>query len=244
MTTVVHGVILRVHVIPEQGFSRMLERPFPLLLLRPLLLALQGVDLCECDRGACAGLPRQQHQPADSSQHTLRQGGELHWPHACVLAAFCIPSHAIMLRSKAMCNVLSCSEAVSSYSTSSRPSFSHGSPSHSEQNLNVDPERNLKADLATTLQLGFKFPKSGAEGAHQHVVDLGRHSEAALMAAEGNTFPLIIRLETVTDRGAKEGHSLKVGCTSLALFRVLYLCRSSGGRRSWTAASRRATASR
>jgi len=63
------------------------------------------------------------------------------------------------------------------------------------------------------------------------VVDLGRHSEAALMAAEGNTFPLIIRLETVTDRGAKEGHSLKVGCPSLALFRVLYFCRSSGGRR-------------
>ncbi len=106
----------------------MLERPYSLLLLRPLFLALQGVDLCECDRGACAGLPRQQHQPADSSQHTLPQGGALHSPHACVLAAFCISSHATMLRSIAMCNVLPCSEAVSSYSTSSRPSFSLSQP--------------------------------------------------------------------------------------------------------------------
>ena len=70
-------------------------------------------------------------------------------------------------------------------------------------------------------QLGLKFPKPGAEVAHQHVVDLGQHDEAALMAAEGNTFPLIIRLETVTERGLKEGHSLQVstgaaGCHEVA----------------------------
>lgn len=66
-------------------------------------------------------------------------------------------------------------------------------------------------DLENHVQLGFKFPNAGAEGAHQHVVDLGRHSEASFMSPEGNTFPLVIRLETVTERGAKEGHSLQVG---------------------------------
>lgn len=70
--------------------------------------------------------------------------------------------------------------------------------------------RTLRTFVWCTRQLGLKFPKPGAEAAHQHVIDLGRHPEASLMAAEGNTFPLIIRLETVTERGAKEGHTLQV----------------------------------
>lgn len=61
-------------------------------------------------------------------------------------------------------------------------------------------------------QLGLKFPKPGAESAHQHIIDLGRHHEASLMAAAGHTFPLIIRLETITE----EGHSLQVRCLGAA----------------------------
>lgn len=60
------------------------------------------------------------------------------------------------------------------------------------------------------LQLGLKFPKPGAEAAHQHVIDMNLHPEAALMAAQGHTFPLIIRLETITEDGAKADHSLQV----------------------------------
>lgn len=67
-----------------------------------------------------------------------------------------------------------------------------------------------------TLQLGLKFPKPGAEAAHQHVIDLGRHPEVSLMAVDGNTFPLVIRLETVTERGAKEGHTLQVNSSLLS----------------------------
>jgi hypothetical protein len=61
------------------------------------------------------------------------------------------------------------------------------------------------------MQLGLKFPKPGAEAAHQHVIDLSLHPEASLMAAQGHTFPLIIRLETITEDGAKGDHSLQVG---------------------------------
>jgi hypothetical protein len=60
------------------------------------------------------------------------------------------------------------------------------------------------------LQLGLKFPKPGAEAAHQHIIDMSVHSEALLMAAQGHTFPLIIRLETITEDGIKAGHSLQV----------------------------------
>ncbi len=60
------------------------------------------------------------------------------------------------------------------------------------------------------MQLGLKFPKPGAQAAHQHVIDLSLHPEASLMAVQGHTFPLIIRLETITEDGAKGDHSLQV----------------------------------
>ena len=64
--------------------------------------------------------------------------------------------------------------------------------------------------MCCCLQLGLKFPKPGAEAAHQHVIDLSLHPEASLMTAQGHTFPLIIRLETITEDGAKADHSLQV----------------------------------
>jgi hypothetical protein len=67
------------------------------------------------------------------------------------------------------------------------------------------------------MQLGLKFPKPGAEAAHQHTIDLKLHPEASLMAAQGHTFPLIIRLETITEDGAKAGHSLQVSTVILTV---------------------------
>jgi hypothetical protein len=69
--------------------------------------------------------------------------------------------------------------------------------------------------ISWCLQLGLKFPKPGAEAAHQHIIDMKLHPEASLMAAQGHTFPLIIRLETITEDGAKSGHSLQVSAIDL-----------------------------
>mmetsp|Transcript_5769 Transcript_5769/g.16515 ORF Transcript_5769/g.16515 Transcript_5769/m.16515 type:complete len:260 (-) Transcript_5769:130-909(-) len=60
--------------------------------------------------------------------------------------------------------------------------------------------------------LGLQFPPPGTT---QHVIDLSRHAEASLLTAPaptaaGAVYPLIIRLETVTERGLKEGHTLEV----------------------------------
>lgn len=45
----------------------------------------------------------------------------------------------------------------------------------------------------------------------EHVIDLSLHQAdiGALTTANGNTFPLVIRLEVVTERGLKDGHSLE-----------------------------------
>lgn len=61
--------------------------------------------------------------------------------------------------------------------------------------------------------LGHKFPDglgTPAGVAAQHVVDLGQHAAnlGALTRATENTFPLVIRLEVITDKGTKEGHTL------------------------------------
>ncbi|KAL4425328.1 hypothetical protein ABPG75_009344 [Micractinium tetrahymenae] len=56
--------------------------------------------------------------------------------------------------------------------------------------------------------LGLKFPGAAAEGA-QHVVDLSLYEEAQLLEAGRDTFPLVVRLETVTDKGRREGHTLQ-----------------------------------
>lgn len=77
--------------------------------------------------------------------------------------------------------------------------------------------RSTPEHMCCCLQLGLKFPKPGAEAAHQHVIDLSLHPEASLMTAQGHTFPLIIRLETITEDGAKADHSLQVSTPAIVV---------------------------
>ena len=84
------------------------------------------------------------------------------------------------------------------------------------------------------LQLGLQFPAAGAAGAMQHMIDLARHPEATLLlaggGAGGNTHPLIIRLETITERGLQEGHTLEVPRPHLPLNPPKPTCRSETAR--------------
>lgn len=58
--------------------------------------------------------------------------------------------------------------------------------------------------------LGLTFPAACAPDHLSHTVDLRRHTEEVLLADNNsNSFALIIRLETITERGLKEGHTLK-----------------------------------
>lgn len=41
------------------------------------------------------------------------------------------------------------------------------------------------------------------------MVELDRYNERQLLAAEAGAYPLIVRMETVTDKGLAEGHSLQ-----------------------------------
>ena len=43
------------------------------------------------------------------------------------------------------------------------------------------------------------------------MIDLGLYEEQQLLRHEKDTFPLVIRLETVTEKGVKDGHTLQVG---------------------------------
>lgn len=57
-------------------------------------------------------------------------------------------------------------------------------------------------------QLGLQFPGGAPEGA-QHVVDLSLYPESQLTAAARDSYPLVVRLETVTDKGRREGRTLQ-----------------------------------
>ncbi|KAK9828418.1 hypothetical protein WJX81_006069 [Elliptochloris bilobata] len=54
--------------------------------------------------------------------------------------------------------------------------------------------------------LGKAYPPPGAAAA---VVDLDCYDERQLIAPDGGAFPLIVRMETVTEKGLAEGHSLQ-----------------------------------
>ena len=61
--------------------------------------------------------------------------------------------------------------------------------------------------------LGHKFPEglgSPVGVASQHVIDLSKHADdqGILTRSTENMFPLVIRLEVITEKGVKEGHSL------------------------------------
>ncbi|MEW5309992.1 MAG: hypothetical protein WDW38_001829 [Sanguina aurantia] len=62
--------------------------------------------------------------------------------------------------------------------------------------------------------LEIKFGGSEAPGP-SHVIDLGSVAVTELLASSDSTFPLIVRLEALTDEGREEGrslHALPVGC--------------------------------
>ena len=57
------------------------------------------------------------------------------------------------------------------------------------------------------VQLGKAYPPPGAAAA---VIDLDRYDERQLMSQSSGAYPLIVRMETVTEKGLAEGHSLQV----------------------------------
>ena len=65
------------------------------------------------------------------------------------------------------------------------------------------------------LQLGHIYPKPGAPLSEQVVIDLSQNPEE-LAAAKGDEYPLIFRLETISEKGLADGHVLEV-CVQLQL---------------------------
>lgn len=59
---------------------------------------------------------------------------------------------------------------------------------------------------ALHAQLGLKFPKAGAPAA---VIDTGAYEERALLGSERDCYPLVIRMETISDKGRAEAHTLQ-----------------------------------
>jgi len=59
------------------------------------------------------------------------------------------------------------------------------------------------------LQLGHIYPKLGAPLSEQVIIDLSQNPEE-LAAAKGDEYPLIFRLETISEKGLADGHVLEV----------------------------------
>lgn len=59
------------------------------------------------------------------------------------------------------------------------------------------------------MQLGHTYPNPGAPLSGQVIVDLSENPQE-LTAAEGDVYPLIFRLETISDKGLADGHVLEV----------------------------------
>ena len=65
------------------------------------------------------------------------------------------------------------------------------------------------------LQIGLRFPH-GEPPAAEAIIDLSRYSEAELRTVMDDAqWPLIIRLECMSEQGLQQGHSLKVRRTCL-----------------------------
>lgn len=60
-----------------------------------------------------------------------------------------------------------------------------------------------------TLQLGHVYPSPGAPLSEQVIIDLSENPQE-LTTAEGDVYPLIFRLETISDKGLADGHVLEV----------------------------------
>lgn len=57
------------------------------------------------------------------------------------------------------------------------------------------------------MQLAAQFPKPEGPEA---IIDVTQFEERQLTAVSGDTYPLIIRLECVSDKGKTESHQLQV----------------------------------
>ena len=72
------------------------------------------------------------------------------------------------------------------------------------------PYRTQEVDTWTILQAcGLMFPK--ADGATV-LFDLSLYERELLLAPPDNTYPLAVRMETITAAGEAEGHTLQVRC--------------------------------
>lgn len=59
------------------------------------------------------------------------------------------------------------------------------------------------------LQLGHVYPSPGAPLSEQVIIDLSENPQE-FTAAEGDVYPLIFRLEAISDKGLADGHVLEV----------------------------------
>lgn len=59
-----------------------------------------------------------------------------------------------------------------------------------------------------SLQLGHKYPKDGTSP--HAVIDVALYEERQLTFADKDTYPLIIRMEVITDKGKADAHTLEV----------------------------------
>ena len=53
------------------------------------------------------------------------------------------------------------------------------------------------------------YPRPGAPLSEQVIIDLSENPQE-LIAAEGDVYPLIFRLETISEKGLADGHVLEV----------------------------------
>ncbi len=79
-------------------------------------------------------------------------------------------------------------------------------PEHAEAVIGVSVSGRLTRDILF-VQLGAQFPKPEGPEA---IIDVSLFDERQLTAVSGDTYPLIIRLECVSDKGKTESHQLQV----------------------------------
>lgn len=59
------------------------------------------------------------------------------------------------------------------------------------------------------VQLGHVYPRPGSPLSEQVIIDLSQNADE-LAAAKGDEYPLIFRLETISEKGLLDGHVLEV----------------------------------
>ncbi len=77
---------------------------------------------------------------------------------------------------------------------------------HAEAVISVSLSGRSIRDILC-VQLGAQFPKPEGPEA---IIDVSLFDERQLTAVSGDTYPLIIRLECVSDKGKTESHQLQV----------------------------------